>query len=178
MFILVVFLVVLNCSKPQDPFEIGKRYIGNLNDSTQVKELNTIFPNDSVAEKEQNNIFTGKNADFEVFNSNGEKLLTLSPRILNDSSSTIKTVKIESALFKTTKNISKLSTFKDLKDNYKIDKIDNLIGSVVVTVKELNAAFTIDKNELPASIRFDNNITIDALQIPGKAKIKYFMLHW
>lgn len=176
--IFAVLTFIMSCSKQPDPFEIGKRYIGNLNDSTQVKDLKTIFPNDSVATKTSTNMFTGTSSDIEVFSATGDKLLTLSPSIANDSTATITTVKIESPVYKTVKNITKLSTFKDIKDNYNIDKIDNLIGNVVVSVKELNAAFTIDKNELPASIRFDNSITIDALQIPGKAKIKYFMLHW
>lgn len=178
IIIALIFGLAVSCTKEQNPFEIGKRYIGNLNDSTQVKDLKSIFPNDSIANFESSNVFTGNNYDIEIFNSAGEKLLILSPTASKDSTATIKTIRVESAQFKTAKGISKISTFKDIKDNYKINKIDNLIGSIVITVKELNAAFTIDKNELPASIRFDRNMTIDALQIPGKAKIKYFMLHW
>lgn len=178
IFITLIFSIAVSCTKEKNPFEIGKRYIGNLNDSTQVKDLKSVFPNDSIANFGSSNTFTGNNYDIEIFSSEGEKLLILSPALAKDSTATIKTVRIESSQFKTAAGISKISSFKDIKDNYKINKIDNLIGSVVVTVKELNAAFTIDKNELPASIRFDQNITIDALQIPGKAKIKYFMLHW
>lgn len=178
ILITLIFSFAVSCTKEQDPFEIGKRYIGKLNDSTQVKDLKSIFPNDSIANFESSNAFTGNNYNIEIFNPEGKKLLILSPTVAKDSTATIKTVRIENAQFKTAKGISKISTFKDIKDNYKINKIDNLIGSVVVTVKELNASFTIDKNELPASIRFEQNTTIDVLQIPGKAKIKYFMLHW
>jgi hypothetical protein len=49
---------------------------------------------------------------------------------------------------------------------------------VVVSVNEINASFTIDKTELPGGLRFDMDATIDAIQIPEKAKIKFFMLHW
>lgn len=178
IIITLIFGMAVSCTKEQNPFEIGKHYIGNLNDSTQVKDLKNVFPNDSIATFESSNNFTGNIYDIEIYNTAGEKLLILSPSIPKDSTATIKTVRIENAQFKTLKGISKISTFKDIKDNYKTVKIDNLIGNVVVTVKELNAAFTIDKNELPASIRFDQNMTIDVLQIPGKAKIKYFMLHW
>jgi hypothetical protein len=45
-------------------------------------------------------------------------------------------------------------------------------------VKEIEATFTIDKKELPANLRFDVKANIDPIQIPEKAKIKYFMLHW
>ena len=60
----------------------------------------------------------------------------------------------------------------------KISKIDNLINAIVVSVNEIDASFTIDKKELPASMRFDMNMTIDVIQIPEKAKIKFFMVHW
>ena len=81
-------------------------------------------------------------------------------------------------IYKTEKNISTISTFKDLKEAYKISKIDNLINAIVVSVNEIDASFTIDKKELPASMRFDMNMTIDVIQIPEKAKIKFFMVHW
>lgn len=178
LFLSVIAIAIASCSKPQDPFEIGKRYVGLLTDSTQVKDLKLVFPEDSVATIVKASSFSSSSSQIEVYNSVGEKLLTLTAARPNDSTGTIKTVKIESPLYKTTKGISNKSTFKDIKDNLKINKIDNLIGSVVVSVKEINAAFTIDKTELPAELRFDNTQTIDQLQIPGKAKIKYFMLHW
>lgn len=178
LFLSVIATAITSCSKPQDPFEIGKRYVGLLTDSTQVKDLKLVFPEDSVATIVKASSFSSSSSQIEVYNSVGEKLLTLTAARPNDSTGTIKTVKIESPLYKTTKGISNKSTFKDIKDNLKINKIDNLIGSVVVSVKEINVAFTIDKTELPAELRFDNTQTIDQLQIPGKAKIKYFMLHW
>lgn len=178
IFLAFICFGVWSCSKPQNPFEIGKRHIGLLTDSTQIKDLKLIFPNDSIANVSKADGFSSRNSQIEVYNDKGDKLLTLSAATANDSTSTIKTVKIESKLYVTINNISKASTFKDIRDNYKISKIDNLIGNVVVSVKELNAAFTIDKAELPAELRFDNTQTIDVLQIPGKAKIKYFMLHW
>ena len=67
---------------------------------------------------------------------------------------------------------------KDINAAYKISKIDNLINSIVVSVNEINASFTIDKKELPASLRFDMDMTIDPIQIPEKAKVKFFILHW
>jgi len=178
LFLIVIATAITSCSKPQDPFEIGKRYVGLLTDSTQVKDLKLVFPEDSVTTIVKASSFSSSSSQIEVYSGTGEKLLTLTAAKPNDSTATIKTVKIESPLYKTTKGINNKSTFKDIKDNLKINKIDNLIGSVVVSVKEINAAFTIDKTELPAELRFDNTQTIDQLQIPGKAKIKYFMLHW
>lgn len=177
---LIWGILITSCAKDKapDPFLIQKNNIGLLTDSTQVKELNTIFINDSVVRYIAGDEFTGSVNTIEVFEKTGKKLLDLSPVEALDSTSLISTVRIMDNRYKTKKNISTLSTFKDIQEAYKISKIDNLINAVVVSVNEINASFTIDKKELPASMRFDMDLKIDALQIPEKAKIKYFMIHW
>ena len=177
--LIICSLVIVSCNKKeQDPFQISKQNIGLLTDSTQVKDLELAFPNDSISKFNGDNKFTGNINLIGVFDKSGKKLLTLTPSKTLDSTAVISTVKIEDKRFKTDKQLSTISTFKDIKDNYKISGINNLINSIVVSVNELNAAFTIDKKELPANLRFDMNITIDPIQIPSEAKIKYFMLHW
>jgi hypothetical protein len=47
----------------------------------------------------------------------------------------------------------------------------------VVFPKGSNLYFTIDKEELPESLRF-STASIEAVQIPDDAKIKYLMLGW
>ena len=95
-----------------------------------------------------------------------------------DSTSTIGSVKISDPNFKTTEGIGTSSNFKSLADTYEIKKINNLLRSVVVSVKGLNADFIIDKKDLPAELRFDMSLNIEASQIPDDAKIKYIMLYW
>jgi len=80
--------------------------------------------------------------------------------------------------YRTEKNVSLISTFKDIADNYTISRIDNLISSAVVSVNEINVSFTIDKNDLPANVRFDMDLKIEETHIPDDAKIKYFMINW
>ena len=179
----VVFICTLlfaSCTKDSkpNPFLIEKTHIGLLTDSTQVKELDAIFKNDSVVRYIAGDEFTGSVNIIEVFEKSGKKLLDLSPKEALDSTSVISSVRIIDERYKTEKNISIISTFKDIKEAYKISKIDNLINSIVISVNEINASFTIDKKELPASMRFDMNMTIDVIQIPEKAKIKFFMVHW
>lgn len=177
---LTCTLLITSCAKDSapNPFLIEKNHIGLLTDSTQVKDLETIFINDSVVRYIAGDEFTGSVNIIEVFEKSGKKLLDLSPREALDSTSLISSVRFIDERYKTEKNISTISTFKDLKEAYKISKIDNLINSIVVSVNEINASFTIDKKELPASMRFDMDMTIDAIQIPEKAKIKFFMVHW
>ena len=178
--LLISAMLLSSCTteKAADPFLIQKHQVGLLTDSTQVKDLEAVFLNDSVVRYIAGDEFTGSVNTIEIFEKGGNKLLDLTPKEALDSTSVITSVRIVDDRYNTEKKISKLSTFKDIKEAYKISKIDNLINSVVVSVNEINASFTIDKKELPASMRFDMEMTIETIQIPEKAKIKYFMIHW
>lgn len=181
IIIVLLFTVLLtSCAKESapNPFLIQKTNIGLLTDSTTVKGLDAVFANDSVVRFIAGDEFAGSVNIIEVYEKGGKKLLDLSPRETLDSTAVISTVRIIDERYKTEKDISVLSTFGELQTAYKISKVDNLINSIVVSVNEINAAFTIDKKELPASLRFDMSLNIDPIQIPKKAKIKYFMLHW
>ncbi|RKE90889.1 hypothetical protein [Ichthyenterobacterium magnum] len=178
--LITLALLIASCTseKKQDPFQVTKHNIGLLTDSTQVKDLNTIYNNDSIVKSIKGDEFISNANQIDIFDTTGKKLLVLTPSQALDSTSVIESVQIIDPRYKTDKNITKLSVFKDIQDNYTISRIDNLINSVVISVNEINASFTIDKKELPANLRFDMNLNIDAVQIPDGAKIKYFMLHW
>lgn len=171
-------LLFFNCSSKPDTFLIQKNAIGKLTSTTQVKDLHTVFKNDSVVQFNPKTQFTGGFNEIEVFEKGGKRLLTLTPSKTQDSTAVIKTVQVLDSRYKTDTDLSTLSTFKDIQDHYKITSIDNLINAVVVSVGELNASFTIDKMELPSNLRFDMNLHIEASQIPDNANIKYFFLNW
>lgn len=177
-YVVILLLSITACKKEPNPFLIGKQNIGLLTDSTQVKDLELVFPNDSIVKLTKSDEFSGNENEIEIFEKGGKKLLVLEPTIVEDSTAVIKSVQIIDSRYKTDKKITTLSTFKDVNDNYKISKISNLINSVVVFVDEINASFTIDKKELPSDLRFDMSLTIEKIQIPDKAKIKYFFVYW
>ncbi|MBD0825021.1 MULTISPECIES: hypothetical protein [Aestuariibaculum] len=176
--ITALSLLFASCGKTQDPFEVSKQHVGLLTDSTLVKNLKTVFINDSITEIFNDNGFMGVGKSIEVFDKAGKKLLILNPEYKSDTTAVVKSVQIIDPRYKTDKNITTKSTFKDINGSYKISRIDNLINSVVVSVNEINASFTIDKKELPANIRFDMNLDIEAMHIPDNAKIKYFFINW
>ena len=176
--ILIITLCFSSCKKEQDPFLISNKNIGLLTDSTQVKDLKIIFPNDSIVNYKEDSTFKIPMNLIEVHTKEGELLLTLTPREKTDSTSTITNIRIGDSRYKTEKQISTLSKFKDVQDAYKISKIDNLINFIVISVNEINAQFTIDKSELPSNLRHDMTIRFEASQIPDNAKIKYFFINW
>ncbi len=176
--LILMTAIYTSCEKEQDLFLIGKHNVGLLTDSTQVRDLKRIFNADSIVKFKEDDGFIGTINNIDVFEKGGAKLLVISPKEALDSTATFSTVRIIDPRYKTEKNISTLSTFKEINDAYKISKIDNLINTIVVSVNEIDASFTIDKKELPSNMRFDPNMVIDAVQIPDEAKVKYFMLHW
>ncbi|HXJ99291.1 MAG TPA: hypothetical protein VNJ50_10615 [Gelidibacter sp.] len=177
-YIAIGSLLLSGCGKNQDPFLIQKQNIGNLTDSTQVKDLKLIFEKDSVADYNGADEFTRSINNIDIFDKNGKALLTLSPDRIADSTAIVTSVRILDPRYKTEKGISIKSTFKDIDNAYTVTKIDNLINSIVVSVKEINASFTIDKAELPSNLRFDRSLNIETSQIPDNAKVKYFFVHW
>jgi len=176
--LLCLSIVFTSCKKSQNPFEISKHHVGLLTDSTQVKDLKNIFINDSVVKFISGDEFLGNTNNIEVYDKSGKKLLTLTPKHALDSTSVISGIRIIDSRFKTEKNISTISVFSDIEKQYKISRISNLINSIVVSVDEINASFTIDKNELPPNLRFDMNLKFESTHIPDEAKIKYFFINW
>lgn len=176
--VLLCSILLFNCKEPQDPFLVQKQNVGLLTDSTQVKDLKTIFAVDSIVKFIGGDEFTGNINTIDIYEKGGQMLLELTPSQALDSTAIIENVRIIDPRYRTEYEVSILSTFRDISDNYTISSIDNLINSVVISVDEINALFTIDKKELPANARFDMNLKIEATQIPDSAKIKYFMVNW
>jgi hypothetical protein len=173
--LILIAIFISSCKKELDTNLISKNNIGLLTDSTQVRNLKKIFAEDSLVFNKPTKF--NSISSIEIFN-NGELHLELRPLQANDSTSVIESVQIFSPKYKTDKGLNLSSTFKDIDNNYTISSIDNLLNSVVISVNEINASFTIDKKELPANTRFDRNLQIESAMIPDNAKIKYFMIHW
>ena len=176
--LILSITLLTSCNKKQDPFQIETNNIGNLNDSTQVRDLKMVFANDSIVTSISGDEFTGNTNDILIYEKGGKQLLVLSPSQALDSTATIKTVRIIDKRYKTSKGLHAKSTFKTIRDNYKISSIQNSLRSIIVSVDDINAYFTIDKDQLPAEMRFDMNLKIEAIHIPDDAKIKNFFIQW
>lgn len=176
--LLVSALFFTGCNKQQDPYAVGKNTIGLLTDSTQVKNLKIAFPNDSIVNYKGDETFKIPMNKIEIYDKKGSMLLTLTPNKIGDSTATITHIQISDPRYKTDKGISTLSRFKDIQNAYKISKIDNLINLIVLSVNDIDAQFAIDKKELPANLRYDMNMKIEASQIPDNARVKYFFINW
>jgi len=176
--ILLALFILADCEQaPKDTtFLITKSSIGKLDKGSLTRDIEVIYEQDSVV-KDTAKLSVGFGAKkIDIFENGGRHLLTLTPS--SDSIPTIENVRIQDSRFKTDLGISLNSTFKEIKEKYTLGKILTSTNNVVVFIKNSDLYFTIDKSELPSSLRYASSVNIEAVQIPDDAKIKYMMLGW
>ncbi|MEL6812675.1 MAG: hypothetical protein AAFP76_15200 [Bacteroidota bacterium] len=171
-------LLFTQCTQEKDPYLIQRGSIGHLTKKMQMKQVDSIFAMDSIVQLSTIENALGTQGETEVYEKGGAKLLLLSPKNENDPNSVITNIQIFDERFKTEKGLHVNSTFADVKANYEVEAIQNAIRSVVVFLKDSDVYITIDKKDLPASLRFDSNSKVEPTQIPDGATFKYFMLGW
>ena len=164
----------LSCTEEDPTFLISKDKIGKLDKISLVRDLELIYEGDSLV-KDTLSSRISQQRKIKVYEKGGKHLLTLTPT--QDSIPTIENISIEDPRFETVNGIGLNSTFKDIQGQYEIKKIVTTINSVVIFPKGSPMYFTIDKSELPSSLRYSTK-NIDAVQIPDEAKIKYLMIGW
>lgn len=176
-YLLLVSFLFIQCDQ-NDQFLIEKGKVGQLTKNTIIKDLNSIFAKDSVvavlnADKEKDKkMFTVENDEYLIYSKSNIKMLEIVPANLRDSLSRIKCIQIFDSNYKTAKGISLQSTFKDINENYMVNKVETTLTSATLFIDELNATISIDKKELGLNSFSREEVTID--QIPDLAKIKYF----
>ena len=171
-------ILFASCDSNKDPFAIGEGSIGNLDKTIQMRQVDSIFAEDSIVKLNPVKNAIGTQGEVEIYDTDGNKLLLLSPEDENDPNATVTNVQVFDSRYKTEKGLTSGSTFKDVKANYTISNIESTINSVVVFLKDSEIYLTIDKKELPENLRYNPNAKIEASQIPGEAKFKYFMIGW
>ncbi|NND88253.1 MAG: hypothetical protein HKM28_03290 [Flavobacteriaceae bacterium] len=166
------------CTDEKDPYLITNDSIGNLDKSNRMRQVDSLFAQDSIVKLSPIQDAIGTQGEVEIYDKAGEKLLLLSPDDEMDPNSRIYNIQIFDERFKTDNGLNRNSTFGELKSNYTISGIETGINTVVVFLENSNLYITIDKRELPENLRYDPNIDIEVSQIPDEARFKYFMLGW
>jgi len=174
LFSLFVLLFA-SCKEKDTTFLITNDSIGKLDKISLARDLELIYADDSIVKDTFDSKLGRAYQKVKVFEKGGKHLLTLTPS--EDSIPKIENIRVFDPRFTAENGIGLHSTFKDIQDNYTIKKIVTTLNSVVIFVKENDMYFTIDKDQLPANLRFGTN-SIESVQIPGEAKVKYLMIGW
>jgi hypothetical protein len=179
--ILVILLglavLAVQCEEEKDTtYLITRTSIGKLDRSSLARDLEVIFDQDSIV-KDTTQLIKGFGAKkIKIFEKGGAHLLTLTPT--SDSIPTIGNIRVFDPRFETEKGIGPNSTFKEIKEQYTINKVITSMNNVVIFIKNSDLYFTIDKRELPSSLRYSSSVNIETVQIPDAAKTKYMMIGW
>lgn len=173
LILVLITFVFVQCKK-EDNTTIAKGQLGKLTNLTEVKDLKAVFAKDSIVARTGEGEFADAPFDeYLVYAKGGKHMLTMIPKQQHDSTSTVESIQIFDKKFKTTKGLNLNSTFKDIIDNYTVNKVESTFSSAVLFVDELNVTIAIDKKDLGISEGFQK-VRLD--QIPDTAKIKYFTL--
>ena len=176
--IVSVTLIFIQCKEEINPFLISNDSVGALTRGMTIKEIDSIFAQDSIVKLYAQNEELPTQGEVEIYKKNGTKLVSISPVTNNDPDALISNFQFFDPSYKTDKGLNLSSTFKDIKANYKISNIETTISTVVIFLEDNDLFINIDKNELPENFRYNPNLIIDVTNIPDEAKIKYFMLSW
>lgn len=169
-------LMMISCQK-DEAFVIRNGQVGKITKETKIKQLDSLFPNDSLVKSYSVNN-TSTPGIVEIYQKGGKKLLEITPSKYAEDGQGISYIEILDERYKTEKGLSCKSTFKDFEKKYTISSIENMINNVMVSFQGYDFYIVISKDELPAELRFDNKSKIDKLQIPDDANVKYFNVSW
>ncbi len=176
LILIVVAIAFVQCSN-NDKYLIAKGQVGFLTNETTLNTIGDLYEDDSLVNL---NIDTTKtylansNRELIVYAKGGKKMLEIIPEDGNDENSKIKSIQIFDKNFHTDKGISLKSTFKDINENYMVDKVETTLTSATLFIDELNATIAIDKKELGLNTFSREEIRLE--QIPDMAKIKFFTI--
>ena len=175
--LLLVFTAFAACKQEKDPyFLISSEQAGLLQRNSSIVDVEHLYQSDSIVKDTMQLSLGIGNSKLKIYERGGKHLLTLTPG--NDSIQNIEHVLIADPRYATAEGIGLQSTFKDIKDNYEIDKIITSLNNIVVLLKDNDIYFTIDKQQLPAHLRYTKTRNIELVEIPDQAKLKYFMVGW
>ncbi|QNJ98104.1 hypothetical protein [Constantimarinum furrinae] len=178
LFAVIATLLFVQCGEENDPFVIGNGTVGPLTKEVQMKQIDSLFANDSIVKLNPIEKALGTQGEVMIYDKDGKQLLLVSPEDESDPNSVITNIQVFDDRYKTEKGLHRGSTFKDVKANYTVNNIESAIHNVVVFLKDSDIYLTIDKKQLPENLRYDPRVKIDASMIPDEATFKYFMIGW
>ncbi|PHR68803.1 MAG: hypothetical protein COA67_12160 [Lutibacter sp.] len=173
-------MLFAQCSRV-NPFLIEKNSVGKINNQHLISDIETLFAKDSVVTRLSEGELGGEDTkylqdedQYLIYSKGGKHLLTIVPRIQHDSTSKIKYIEIKDSQFKTEKELSLRTPFKDINFNYKVNKVETSMSSATLYIDELNATIAMRKSDIGVN-PFDNKKVV-LEQIPDLAKINHFTI--
>lgn len=171
---LAILMFTFCTPEREDPFLVGTDRVGKLLKSHSLSDLSEVYRQDSLV-RDTTRMAMGPVKRIEVYEPGGRHLLTLTPA--KDTVERVGNVHIRDPRFKTESGIGLESTFGDIEKAYEVKKVVSSLKNILVLVKGHPVYFTISREALPPALRY-TDASIEAVQIPDGAPIKYMMVGW
>lgn len=173
-------MLFAQCSR-ENPFLIEKNSVGKINSQHLVSDIETLFAKDSVVTRLSEGDLGGEDTkylqdedQYLIYSKEGKHLLTIVPKIQHDSTSKIKYVEIMNSQFKTDKELSLHTPFKEINFHYMVNKVEMSLASITLYIDELNATISMRKNDVGINPFDTKKVSLE--QIPDLAKINHFTI--
>lgn len=175
LFLVIIAFGCINKPTNADAkrFKVGKKFVGYITDSTQVKDLKFIFKNDSIVNYKEDDSFVGGLNAFEIYEKNGNHLLSIYPFEALDSTAKISHIQLIDSRYKTAKSISNQSYLIDIKNAYSVYKIKNELEHLIIEIDTIKSSFVFGKKQLKRNFDFGTKLNIS--EIPDSTKIDAFI---
>jgi hypothetical protein len=175
--ILALLLIVTSCSN-NNKFTIKKGSVGEITTKTTIKELKTIFKNDSIvsnlSEGALGDNYFQEDDEYKIYEKGGKHLLTIVPKQQLDSTSTIKSIEIHDKRFKTETSLNLNATYSEINANNNINKIESTFSTAILFINDFDATVVISKEQIGIKGFSTQKVTLE--QIPDLAKMKSFVI--
>ncbi len=158
---------------------VEKNKVGMFSETMRISDVLSLIPNSQIQKKAGKGEFAEDiYDDYEIYTSNGQHLLTITPKDTAKLDQKINRVLIKSPFFKTAKGINCQSTYSDIKNANEITEIVPTRTHIVLKVPALNSDFSIAKAKLQKGWWNEQAKTVNADKIPDDAPIDDFILWW
>lgn len=178
---IIISGLLMSCAK-ENPYLIAKNKLGPLDNSTKIHEVEGLLVNDSVVVENPQTPFgtfiKSVVKTMEVYDNTGTKHLIIQPRGALDTISQIKSIRLVSDRYKTENGIGFGSSFGELKKYHDVSNIQSSLQSIIITLNDINAFVSFDREVLPSDVRFDIEAEITPIMIPDDATINRFWLNF
>lgn len=181
IIVFALTFLIISCAKNNKNL-ISKNQLGDLNSSLKISEIKKILIDDSVeliyAKDAFGKAIPNTIKEVEVYDTSGQQMLLIKPSAGMDTLSKIKNIRIFSEKYKTANGLGIGSTFAEVKKYHNVKEIQSSVKSIIITLKDLNAFVSFDREVLPGDVRFDMEAEIKPIMIPNDAKINRFWINF
>ena len=158
---------------------IAPNRVGVISKGMTVNDVIKVIPKDQIQKKIGYGEFLNDTYDdYEIYDSLGNHILTITPKTQSDSSSKINRVLIVSSRCQTKEGIGLNSTYSELLKSYPVEDYAPDMEHVVLTVDSLNARFSIKKTELETNWWNKERKEIDINKIPSESRFDSISIWW